>query len=82
MFVFPTEGGEPQLTVAGGWKRAWVLFCIFLETSAQPQMCVWSLARNPLASPFQPRCVAHLHSHGGPPIPVSEWAIGGGQWQG
>lgn len=40
MFVFPTEGGELQLTVAGGWKRAWVLFCIFLETSAQPQMTV------------------------------------------
>lgn len=40
MFFFPIEGGEPQLTVAGGWERVWVLVWIFLETSGQPQMTV------------------------------------------
>lgn len=78
MFVFPTEGGEPQLTVAGGWKRAWVLFCIFLETFGQPQMTVCLVPSQ--ESPCQPlpAQVGDPPSCERPLVSVSEWRAGTG----
>lgn len=40
MLVFPTAGGEPPLTMAGGWERAWILVSIFLEMEQEMIVCL------------------------------------------
>lgn len=40
MSFSPAAHGEPELTMAGGWEKAWILVWIFLEMEQEMIVCL------------------------------------------
>lgn len=62
MLVFPSAGGEPRLTMAGGWERAWILVSIFLEMEQEMIVCLAPSQESPCQHLPNPHHVVHPHT--------------------
>lgn len=73
MSFFPAEGGQSQLTMAGGYEGAWILVWVIgrLPVNSGRWLRVWPLARIPLVSPFPLWHVVHPHMEDLLPLRVS-----------